>query len=380
MRDYPTSIGGIQSAVFTLHKKLISENVKVTVILNKKSNSCLNINENDRLTIVRMNFPILFNKIIGRRFVRFLLYSPYFIYKIGRFTKNKNSVIHAHWLEDGIIAGLIGKCLKIPIIWTCHGPIHARKFCRINNKMGISNIFYKFAISGISHIVTVSEFLANIIKSDCNKLRKKISVIPNSVESDRFREKEMSKGHKSKINLIYAGRLVKHKGVLDLLMSMIECKNNNNNNVYLKIVGDGPLFEEILRLIKENDLSNLVGVFKSTNHLATLYSASNAYVSASPGEGLPIAPLEAMASGLLPILSDIPPHREILGDPPTGMLFPVGDYRGLANIFHSLTLPRCQEFGKRSKIRVKSEYSPIQSANRYKELFCLLLNGQKVDL
>jgi glycosyltransferase involved in cell wall biosynthesis len=58
------------------------------------------------------------------------------------------------------------------------------------------------------------------------------------------------------------------------------------------------------------------------NDVAALLDASDAFVFPSLSEGLPLAPLEAMAMGKLAVLSRIGPHEEIVEDGVSGLLVP----------------------------------------------------------
>lgn len=60
-----------------------------------------------------------------------------------------------------------------------------------------------------------------------------------------------------------------------------------------------------------------------------LYRHTRALVAPSRAEGNPLTVIEAMAHGVCVVASDIPPHRELLGD--AGVLVPVGDARALAD-------------------------------------------------
>jgi len=59
-----------------------------------------------------------------------------------------------------------------------------------------------------------------------------------------------------------------------------------------------------------------------------LYGSARAFVAPSRAEGNPLTVIEAMAHGACIVASDIPPHRELLGD--AGVLVPVGDAAALA--------------------------------------------------
>ena len=69
----------------------------------------------------------------------------------------------------------------------------------------------------------------------------------------------------------------------------------------------------------------------------------DAFVSASAGEGLPVAVLEQMACGVPGVLSDIPPHREIVEGTDLAPLVPVGDVKGFAHALADLRAMSAEE-------------------------------------
>jgi len=89
-----------------------------------------------------------------------------------------------------------------------------------------------------------------------------------------------------------------------------------------------------------------------------LYRATRALVAPSRREGNPLTVIEAMAHGVCVVASDIPPHRELLGD--TGLLVPVGDADALAGaLAHVIDHPesaRALGDAARARIGTSTEY------------------------
>ena len=65
--------------------------------------------------------------------------------------------------------------------------------------------------------------------------------------------------------------------------------------------------------------------------LPAYYQASDLYVSASHSDGSSVSMMEALASGLPALVSDIPGNREWIDGTDAGWLFPGGDADALAN-------------------------------------------------
>ena len=110
--------------------------------------------------------------------------------------------------------------------------------------------------------------------------------------------------------VIYTGSLYPHKNIERLIKAVLLIE------VPLKIVCSRNVFskrlEEKVRLLEAENLVEFLG-FIPDKKLVSLYHQAIALVQPSLMEGFDLTVVEAMASGLPVIISDIPVHREIAG-------------------------------------------------------------------
>jgi len=98
------------------------------------------------------------------------------------------------------------------------------------------------------------------------------------------------------------------------------------------MAGDGPMRPRVEDWIRDENLADEVTLegFVSEEKLRALYRASDLYVSVSRSDSTSQSLLEAMASGLLPIVTDIPGNREWVTHRREGYLVPAGDRDAIA--------------------------------------------------
>ena len=65
--------------------------------------------------------------------------------------------------------------------------------------------------------------------------------------------------------------------------------------------------------------------------LDRIYGATDVFVLTSKNEGTPVALIEAMASGVAPVSTDVGGVRDVITSPELGSLVPFGDAQGLAD-------------------------------------------------
>ena len=180
-------------------------------------------------------------------------------------------------------------------------------------------------------IIVCSNFIADKIKAS----QLPISVIYTGVPSDYFvplsdverlnKRAELNISNKIKVWL-FIGNLIPRKNPLFLISAF---KKMKLKDTILMIMGDGPLMEECQVAIAEDSNIKLIGAQPGTLEYLQI---SDFYISASYSEGFPTAVLEAMSVGVLPVLSDINPHIEMVSNLSNSCIFKNDDFVSLSKI------------------------------------------------
>lgn len=169
-------------------------------------------------------------------------------------------------------------------------------------------------------IFTVSEFSKGELVRVYGLSASRIFVVPNAkpplLRPGHAGAKSVDTGVLSgRPFLLCVGAAYGHKNIHELLAAADTWKSTYD----IKIASArGAYREQLLKLIRELKLSGRVEVLGhvSDEALRDLYENCAALVYPSKLEGFGIPPLEAMALGRPCLVSDIPVHREILGDYP----------------------------------------------------------------
>lgn len=126
------------------------------------------------------------------------------------------------------------------------------------------------------------------------------------------------------------GRLTHQKG-FDLLLNAFAKVAGRHPDWRLRIIGDGPLRQELESHSKTLGLTSRVEFAGLVSNPAQFLRQANLFVMASRFEGFPYVALEALVSGLPVIYADCPSGpREIIRDGIDGRLVPPGDVDALA--------------------------------------------------
>ena len=242
----------------------------------------------------------------------------------------------------------------------------------------IKRIKFGFLIDGlwrkVDRLIAISRGIYKELRNRGVK-DKSIVYIPNSVDTERFVPATNKKSWDSKIDLIFVGRLAKPKGV-DILLKAIRILIDQNFDISLSIVGDGPLKEELQHLTYKLGISSFVSFKGNQKDVLPFYHNSHILVMPSNWEGLPLVLLEGMACGLPIVATDIEGIHEGIEDGANGLLFSPGNSIQLSEKIKFLIEhpDKAIEMGKIGREKALKNFSLISIVDKYIELYRSLLN------
>ncbi len=139
----------------------------------------------------------------------------------------------------------------------------------------------------------------------------------------------------------------------------------------LLMVGGGGEEERIRTMAGEAGLSERVIFTGFLGNPSRVYGILDLYVATSLKEGLPLAPLEAMAAGLPIVATDVPGHRDVVARDHTGLLVPPEDAPALAEAIASLAAQpeRRRLMGEAGRRRVQEHFAVESMVARTAEVY-----------
>lgn len=256
----------------------------------------------------------------------------------------------------GLAALAIAEILKLPLSGTYHTALPQYAQC-LTNDAAIEDLTWKFVLWYYGRMDTV--FVPSRATGD-ELIEKgiapeKIQLFPRGIDTRLFhpsrRNGYFNKRHgieEREIKLLYVGRVSREKN-LPLLGDVFKLLVKDHPDVRLIVVGDGPYLPEMRR-----DLAGLPAAFtgyKSGEELATIYASSDIFVFPSTTDTFGNVVLEAQASGLPVIVTDIGGPQENMEVNRTGFVVPGDDGPGLLNAVEQLVVdPRLrQKMGLRAR-------------------------------
>lgn len=137
------------------------------------------------------------------------------------------------------------------------------------------------------------------------------------------------------------------------------------------IVGDGPERARLEALVRERGLEHVVHLAGARSDVSRWLAAFDVFALPSENEGVSIAILEAMASGLPVVASKVGGNPEVVLDGVTGTLVAAGDPAGLAEAlarYRDAPALR-QRHGEAGRGRLEAEFSLDAMVDRYRRLY-----------
>lgn len=276
----------------------------------------------------------------------------------------RNGVVHLHnhfGNSSCSVAMLTSAISGIPFSFTLHGPaeFYAPTWWRLDEK-----------ISRASFVVCISHFARSQAMAFSDPAHwDKLKIVHCGVMPATHGQHPHEKRGNS---LLFVGRLAAVKGV-PLLLEAVAAIRKAHPEVRLTVVGDGPDRDALERHAKALGVSDVVTFsgYQPQDAVTRLMDRADVVVLPSFAEGVPVVLMEAMASRLPVIASQIAGVPELVEDGVSGFVVRPGDLKSLTGrIGQLLSDPAlCARMGAAGRRKVEAEFDVDAEAARLATLF-----------
>jgi glycosyltransferase involved in cell wall biosynthesis len=280
-------------------------------------------------------------------------------------------VIHAHWfVPQGIVAVLVGRILRIPVVITAHGGdvygLRGRLLDALRRALA----------SRCEAVTVVSRDMATKLPEATSRRGEPPRVMPMGVDTQRFSAKR-ERVENSDQTLLFVGRLAKKKGVEYLIHAFPDILARHPD-ARLVVVGDGPCRGELETLSSQLGLADRIRFAgaQPPAELPRFYAGSRVFVGPSvvarggDTESFGLVFVEAMAADCPVVGTSVGGIPDVVIHGRTGLLVEPKSPGALAAAINGL-LDSPAEAGKMGALArrwVRRKFDWRQVAQRYANL------------
>jgi colanic acid/amylovoran biosynthesis glycosyltransferase len=279
--------------------------------------------------------------------------------------------VHAHFASHPATAAwVVHRLTGIPFSFTAHA-----------NDLFVAPVLLERKVADARFAIAISDYNRRVLLERCPSAPR-VEIVHCGVDGERYAWRDLSERDPDRV--VCVASLLPKKGHADLIDALAPLAERRPG-VVLELVGDGPERERIVRRARERGVAErvcLLGARSSEQVRATL---ANARAFALPSvrlasgrmEGIPVALMEAMASGVPVVATRLSGIPELVQDGVTGLLVEPGDPRGLAaalgRVLEDDSL--AAELALRARELVERSVSLTAEAQRLGDLFAESISG-----
>ncbi len=279
----------------------------------------------------------------------------------------------------------------LPGVKTVHGE-HGRDVFDLEGQNKKYNLLRRFIQPIVGRYITVSQDLERWLHETVGVADKKIRQIYNGVDQDNFFPAEKKNldlaptGFLSDNSIVIGtvGRLAAVKNQASLIAAfelLMQTASEHRSKLRLIIVGDGPLRDSLKQQVRELGIEQSVWMAGDSRDVPELLRMMDLFVLPSLGEGISNTVLEAMATGLPIVATDVGGNPELLEDGVNGRLVPVNDHQTLVSVLDQMISQKelLKSMGSLSLQKVGQKFNWNKTVDRYLAVYDDLLDRNQDD-
>ena len=290
------------------------------------------------------------------------------------------AIVHTRNLS-ALEAQVPARCVRG--VHTVHG-VHGRDVFDLEGKSRKYNLLRKLIRPLVGRYITVSKDLERWLHSTVGVPGDRITQIYNGVDPTLFHPgssghrpgRLMPAGFLAADSLVVGtvGRLAAVKDQAALVRAFAEVVKRMPD-ARLVIAGDGPMRKELEALVEQLGLPGRVWITGDRDDIPDILRLLDIFVLPSLGEGISNTILEAMATGLPIVATDVGGNRELVEEGCNGRLVPVGDPARLAEAIFDLmqSAETRVAMGQSSLERVSQQFDWDRTVDSYLGVYDNLL-------
>lgn len=281
-------------------------------------------------------------------------------------------VLHCHFGWNGIL----GAMLKNAGLLNCTLAVgfYGSDLNVFPNRWGKQGYRKLFEVADL--LLPVSNFFRHkLINMGCPD--EKISVHHFGVDCEGYTITEPQTSDNETIQVLSIARLIKMKGIQHGLRAIARLRTDHL--ISYRIVGDGPYRDQLEEETRNLNLTDCVefvgrkprGEVKELLEQSDVLLAPSVEASTGSKEGMPMVIIEAMASGIPVISSQLSGIPEMLDHGTSGFLTEPGDNKAIADRLRDLISnpSLVQEMGKQARKRVEEQFNIEKQTDKLLDKF-----------
>lgn len=241
-------------------------------------------------------------------------------------------IVHSHMTHANLLARVTRPFVRVPV-WI--GTLHGLKMHRVKGgSTRLRELAYRLTDRFADLTTTVCHAAAASYVADGSVPPRKLAVLPNGVDTERFcpdagvREHSRRQlGWDRSFVWLAVGRFELPKAYHHMIYAFAGLRSGYNSR--LIVCGDGSLRRQMERLAETLGIADRVDFLGVRRDVPELMKAADAFVMSSTTEGMPMVLLQASASGLPIVATDVGGNSEVVSDH-SGFLVTPGDSAALA--------------------------------------------------